>query len=452
MTLPFEKPSRADIAKMIRLAIPVVVVQVGMMLFGVVDTMVVGRLSSQALAAVALGHVAVITISSFGIGVLLGLDPLLNQALGARDRNAFRRTVQRGFVLAAVLMIPSILFLLPIGAVLALLGQPAETVPLAAAYSHISIPGLLPFYGWVVLRLALQAMGRLRHIVATVIAVNIFNLVADWALVFGAGPIPQLGPLGSAWASTIARTLLFVILLTVDRKDLWPLLRFERASFELGPLLRTARLGIPIGFNLQLEIVAFSVIALLMGGMGTITMAAHQVAINLASLTFMVPLGVSQATAVRVGNAIGAGDSGGARRAASAGLILGAGFMTLDRAALFIGIPVWLARAYTSVEEVLLLASTLIPIAGFFQVVDGLQVVAAGVLRGAGDTRVPLVVNILGFWLIGLPTSLVLGFRLGFGPQGLWWGIVAGLIAVATFLLARVAFKLRGEIARVKVD
>ncbi len=451
MVLPFEKPSRADIIEMTRLAIPVVVVQVGMMLFGVVDTMVVGRLSSQALAAVALGHVAVITISSFGIGVLLGLDPLLNQALGARDRNAFRRSVQRGFVLAAVLMIPSIAFLIPIGAILSLLGQPPDTVPLAAAYSHISIPGLLPFYGWVVLRLALQAMGRLRHIVATVIVVNIFNLVADWALVFGIGPIPQLGPLGSAWASTIARTLLFVILLTVDRKDLWPLLRFDRASLELGPLLRTARLGIPIGFNLQLEIVAFSVIALLMGGLGTITMAAHQVAINLASLTFMVPLGVSQAAAVRVGNAIGSGSSGGARRAASASLILGAGFMTFT-ALLFIGIPVWLARAYTSVDEVVLLASTLIPIAGFFQVFDGLQVVAAGVLRGAGDTRVPLLVNILGFWLVGLPTSLVLGFRLGYGPQGLWWGIVAGLIAVAAFLLARVAFKLRGEIARVKVD
>jgi len=451
MTLPFEKPSRADIAKMTRLAIPVVVVQVGMMLFGVVDTMVVGRLSSQALAAVALGHVAVITISSFGVGVLLGIDPLLNQALGARDRNAFRRTAQRGFILAAVLMIPSILFLLPIGVILALLGQPAETVPLAAAYSHISIPGLLPFYGWVVLRLALQAMGRLKPIVATVIAVNIFNLVADWALVFGAGPIPQLGPIGSAWASTIARTLLFVILLTVDRKDLWPLLRFERESLRWKPLVRTARLGIPIGFNLQLEILAFSIIALLMGGMGTITMAAHQVAINLASLTFMVPLGVSQATAVRVGNAIGAGDNGGARRAASSGLILGAGFMMMT-AVLFIALPTGLARTYTSVSDVVVLAATLIPIAGFFQVVDGIQVVAAGVLRGAGDTRAPLVVNILGFWLIGLPTSLILGFRLGYGPQGLWWGLVAGIFAVATFLLARVAFKLRGEIARVNVD
>ena len=451
MVLPFEKPHRSDIEAMVRLAIPVVVVQVGMMLFGVVDTMVVGRLSSQALASVALGHVAVITISSFGIGVLLGIDPLLNQALGARDRNAFRRSVQRGFILAVALMIPSTLFLLPIGAVLALLGQPAETVPLAAAYSQISIPGLLPFYGWVVLRLAMQAMGRLRPIVATVIAVNLFNLVADWVLVFGAGPIPQLGPIGSAWASTIARTLLFVILLTVDRKDLWPLLRFDRESFRWRPLIRTVKMGLPIGFNLQLEIIAFSVIALLMGGLGTVTMAAHQVAINIASLTFMVPLGVSQATAVRVGNAIGAGDGGGARRAASSGLILGAGFMVLT-AMLFIGLPVWLARAYTSIDGVVVLAATLIPIAGFFQVFDGIQVVAAGVLRGAGDTRVPLVANILGFWLIGLPTSLVLGFRLGFGPQGLWWGLVAGLVSVAAFLLLRVAFKLRGSIERVNVD
>ena len=451
MTLPFEKPHRADLEEMARLAIPVVVVQVGMMLFGVVDTMVVGRLSSEALAAVALGHVAVIAVSSFGVGLLLGIDPLLNQALGARDRDAFRRSVQRGFVLAGALMIPSTILLLPTAAILSALGQPPETVPLAAAYARISIPGLLPFYGWIVLRLTLQAMGRLKPIVATVIAVNLFNLVADWVLVFGAGPIPQLGPIGSAWASTIARTLLFIIILIIDRKDLGPLLRFDREAIRWRPLVRTARLGLPIGFHLQLEIFAFAVIALLMGGMGTLQMAAHQVAINLASLTFMVPLGVSQATAVRVGNAIGAGDPSGARRAASSGLLLGAGFMMLT-AVLFIGTPGWLARAYTSMEDVVILAAVLIPIAGFFQVFDGIQVVSAGVLRGAGDTRAPLVVNILGFWLIGLPTSLVLGFRLGFGPQGLWWGLVAGLFAVAVFLLLRVGWKLRGEIKRVGVE
>jgi MATE family multidrug resistance protein len=354
-------------------------------------------------------------------------------------------------VLAAGLMIPTTLFLLPIGHILTLLGQPEEIVPLAASYARISIPGLLPFYGWVVLRLALQAMKKLRPIVMTVVLVNLFNLVADWALVFGVGPIPQLGPIGSAWASTIARTLLFVVILVIDRADLWPLLRFDREAFRRRPLVRTFKLGLPIGFHLQLEIFVFSVVAVLMGALGATTMAAHQVAINLASLTFMVPLGVSQATAVQVGNAIGAGNSAGARRAATSGLLLGAGFMSLT-AVLFIGLPGWLARAYTSVDEVFAMAVTLIPIAGFFQIVDGLQVVSAGVLRGAGDTRAPLVVNIIGFWLIGFPTSLVLGFTLGYGPQGLWWGLVAGLTTVATFLLIRVSWKLRGEIERLQVD
>jgi MATE family multidrug resistance protein len=322
---------------------------------------------------------------------------------------------------------------------------------MAAAYARISIPGLLPFYAWVVLRLALQALNRLRPIVATVIAVNLFNLGADWVLVFGAGPVPQLGPIGSAWASTIARTLLFVVILLIDREHLRPLFRFDRESFRWRSLVQTVRLGLPIGFHLQLEILVFTVVTLLMGGFGVTAMAAHQVAINLASLTFMVPLGISQATSVQVGNAIGAGNSDRARRAASSGILLGTGFMVLT-AVIFLALPTWLARAYTSVEDVLFLAATLVPIAGFFQVFDGLQVVAAGVLRGAGDTRAPLVVNILGFWLIGLPTSLVLGFTLGFGPQGLWWGLVAGLGAVATFLLLRVGWRMRGEIQRVAAE
>jgi MATE family multidrug resistance protein len=197
--------------------------------------------------------------------------------------------------------------------------------------------------------------------------------------------------------------------------------------------------------------VAFAAIALLMGGLGTVQMAAHQVAINLASLTFMVPLGISSASAVRVGQAIGADDAGRARRAASAALLIGAGFMSL-MAALFVGAPRLLAAAYTSVDEVVALAALLIPIAGYFQIFDGLQVVSSGVLRGAGDTRAPLVVNIVGFWFIGLPTSLILAFRLDYGPEGLWWGVAAGLGAVAVFLLSRVAWKIRGKIERVEIE
>jgi MATE family multidrug resistance protein len=396
--------------------------------------------------------VVVVAVSSFGVGLLLALDPLVSQAVGADDTDSVRRNVQRGFLLAAGLMVPSTLLLLPGEMVLTALRQPLETVPVAAAYVRICIPGLLPFYAFVVLRQTLQAMERLRPIVITIFVVNLFNLIADWVLVFGAGPIPSLGPMGSAWATTAARTLLFLVLLVLARKELAPLLsHFDREVLRLQPLWRIIRLGTPIGFQVQLEIIAFAVIALLMGGLGTLQMAAHQVAINLASLTFMVPLGVGTATAIRVGHAIGAGASGGARRAAAAGLLIGASFMSLT-AALFIFAPRALASAYTFDFDVVALASLLIPIAGFFQVFDGLQVVAAGALRGAGDTRVPLVVNIVGFWGIGLPTSWVLGFKLGYGPVGLWWGFVAGLGAVAIFLMIRLAWKFHGDIRRIEVD
>ena len=164
MTSPFEKPHREDLEAMLRLALPVVVVQVGMMLLGVVDTMVVGRLSSEALAAVALGHVMVVAVSSFGVGLLLALDPLVAQAVGANDAVAARRAVQRGLLMAFALMVPTTLLLLPGETALTLLRQPPETVPIAAAYARICIPGLLPFYGFVVLRQSLQAMGRMRPI------------------------------------------------------------------------------------------------------------------------------------------------------------------------------------------------------------------------------------------------------------------------------------------------
>jgi MATE family multidrug resistance protein len=261
-----------------------------------------------------------------------------------------------------------------------------------------------------------------------------------------------MGPQGSAWATSAARTALLLSLLLIARRYLVPLVRpFDRAVLHWQPLWRTVRLGLPIGVQVQLEMVAFAVIALLMGGLGTVQMAAHQVTINLASLTFMVPLGVGQATSIRVGLAIGRGDGDGSRRAASAGLIIGAAFMTATAAA-FILAPRMLASTYTSSLEVVALASLLIPIAGFFQVFDALQVVSAGVLRGAGDTRAPMVVNLLGFWCLGLPVSLGLAFGLGLGPVGLWWGLVVGLGTVAAFLLARIARLFRRDVVRVAVE
>jgi len=437
---------------MLGLAGPVVAVQVGLMLMGVVDTMVVGRLSAEALASVALGNLTVLSVAAFGMGLLMAMDPLVAQAFGAHDTVGVRRSVQRGLILAAVVSIPSGLVLLPGEWVLPWLRQPAEVIPVAAGYARIAIPALPAFFAFVVLRQTLQAMEKMRPIVVTIIVANLFNLVADAALVFGWGPIPSMGALGSAWATTAGRWLLLISLAIVARHEILPLLRpFDRESFKLGPLWKIVVLGAPIGLQIQLEFAAFGVVALLMGGFGAVEMAAHQVAINLASLTFMVPLGVGAAAAVRVGQAVGAGDEDGVRRAASAALVCGAGFMVLT-GGLFIGMPGILAAAYTSVSEVLVLAVVFIPIAGFFQIFDGIQVVSGGILRGMGDTRVPVLVNVVGFWCLGIPTSLVLAFRAGLGPPGLWWGLVVGLGAVAAFLLIRIAWLLRRGFDRVVVD
>ncbi len=205
----------------------------------------------------------------------------------------------------------------------------------------------------------------------------------------------------------------------------------------MRPLGRMVRLGAPIGIQFGLEFGAFGTIGILMGWLGTVAMAGHQVALNLASLTFMVPLGISQATAVLVGQGVGRGDPAGARRAAGAGLLIGVGFMTFT-AALFLLFPEAFALVYSDEAEVVALAALLIPLAGVFQVFDGLQVVSSGVLRGVGDTRSPMIVNLLGFWCLGMPVSLWLGFRTPAGPVGLWWGLVVGLAAVAVFLLFRI--------------
>jgi len=452
MTRPFETPDRADVVAMLRLAVPVVVVQVGLMLMGVVDIMVVGRVSATALAAVALGHVSVMTIVSFGLGTLMVVDPLVSQALGARDRLAVRRTFQRCLFMAALIAVPAILLLLPVEPVLSFLRQPEETVPIAAGYVYRCMPGLVPFFGFIVLRQTLQAMERMRPIVITIVLANLLNLVLDLALVHGRWGFPAMGPFGSAWATTLSRLTLFVVLGISAHGALAPLVAgIDREAFRLAPLLRTFKLGIPIGIQIQLEFTSVSVIALLMGGMGAVTMASHQVAINLAALTFMVPLGVSAAAAVRVGRSVGRQDQDGVRRSASAALLCGAGFMTCT-AALFLLLPRQLASAYTPDPEVRVLAASLIPIAGVFQVFDGLQIVSAGVLRGLGDTRGPMLINLLGFWLIGTPVSLLLAFRLGLGPQGLWWGFVVGLAVISFMLLFRIASKLSRPVERVAVE
>lgn len=445
-------PRRAEWRAMLGLALPVVVIQVGIMSMGVVDTIMVGHLSSQALAAVALGNLYFFVPSVFGMGTLMVLDPVVAQAVGAGDAPAVGRGVQRGVVLAVLLSVPSAIVLVSAKVILALLRQPADVVPLAADYSVRMAPGVLPFFLFIVFRQTLQALGRVRPIVVVIVVANIVNLLLNWVLIFGKWGVPALGVNGSAWSTTISRWLLCFGLLVTAWRALAPhLLPIRPDVWRLEPLGRMVRLGTPIGAQFVLEFGAFALVALMMGWLGTRQMAGHQVAINLASLTFMVPLGVADAAAVLVGRAVGRGDPVGARGAARAALLCAAAFMSCT-GMLFLTVPGPLARLYTADRDVLLVAAALIPIAGVFQVFDGLQTVAGGVLRGLGHTRTPMMVNLLGYWVLGLPLSAYLGFRRGLGPVGLWYGLVLGLGIVATVLLLRVRRGLARQQTRVLID
>ncbi len=437
---------------MSRLAVPVVLAQVGLMLMGVVDTLMVGRVSAEALAAVALGNLYFITLMVPASGTLMVLDAVVAQAVGARDDEGMARGVQRGFLLAVALGVLTSVLLLPVRPVLVLFHQPPTLIPIATSYVLISILGIFPFLAFVVLRQSLQAMGQMRVLVAVIVVANLANAFLNWVFVYGHLGSPALGAPGSAWATLVSRWLMAVLLLGIGWRALRPaLVPWRRETVHAAPLRAMLRLGVPIGLQQGLEFGAFAAIGVLMGVLGTTEMAAHQIAINIASLTFMVPLGIGAAAAVRVGHAAGAGDAGAARESARAALVCGVGFMVCT-AVVFLLVPGAIAARYTRDVPVAALAATFIPVAGVFQVFDGIQAVCAGVLRGLGDTRAPFVINLAGFWFVGFPVSVALGFQTRLGAIGLWWGFVAGLGVVAALLLLRVRSRLRGPIKRATVE
>lgn len=434
------------------LAIPVVAVQLGFMTMGAVDTLMVGRVSATMLAAVALGNLYFFNVSIFGMGTLMALDPLVSQALGAGDSAAVPRTVQRGLVLALGLSILTALLLGIAEPLLRAFRQPDEIVPDAARFLHISIIGVLPYLGFVVLRQSLQAMHRVAPMVWTIGIANLANVGLNWILVYGNLGSPALGVMGSAISTAISRWLMMILLLVFAWRDLRPnLTPLRHDVFEWAPIRRMLAIGVPIGAQQSLESAAFGAIGLLMGVLGTIDMAAHQIAITLAALTFMVPLGVGSAAAVRVGHAIGAGDATRAQAAIRAAYICGVGFMMVT-AIIFLVFPHALASAFTPDQRVIALASVLIPIAGVFQVFDGGQAVGAGVLRGAGDTTAPLVVMLAAYWLIGVPVSAYLGFKTSLRASGLWWGFVVSLATVAFFLYLRIRSVFKRGVSRLAVE
>lgn len=435
-------PTRRELQDVARLAGPIVLVQLGLMSMGTVDAAMLGRVSPTAMAGGALGNWHWLLVTMIGQGAIQAIDPIVSQARGAEDHDAVRLGIQRGILLGAVLAIPTMLLLWPAEAVLRALGQPADVSALAGQYAVALIPGVLAYYWFFALRQSLQALHRVGPILLVVLAANLVNAVLNWVFIFGNLGAPAMGVRGAALATMIGRWTTVALLLLAAWPHLAPQLRGSWKEARQWPALWSMlRLGLPIGFHQWLEIAAFGAALLLMGLFGTVPLAAHNLTIQVAALTYMVPLGTSAAAAVLVGHAIGRRDMDAARREASAALVCGVGFMATC-AVLIMLLPRTLASVFTSDPDVVALAVRLLPIAAAFQVFDGVQGVSSGILRGAGDTTVPMLLNLFGFVVVGIPAAAWLAFSQGMGPEGVWWGLVICLVVVAATLGWRVHTRL----------
>jgi MATE family multidrug resistance protein len=393
---------------------------------------------------VGLGNGLYFTVAIVGLGLMLGIDPLMSQALGAGEAGRARSMLWQGVWIACAVALPLTLVIVALTAALAPLGIAEETARETAAYVHARVPGLLPFLVMVGARSYLSAHSMTVPMVAGVVIANVVNLPVSYSLVFGdeglvaldlpALGIPALGVAGAGWTSTMCTILQAAIVLTA--------VRFvdERASFsrrlDLALVRRAVRVGGPVAGTLLAEVGVFALTGFLAGLLGSRPLAAHNIALTLASTTFQVPLAIGAAAAVRVGHGVGRHDVTGTRRAGFVAIVSGGAFMIAAGLA-FVAAPAALASIITDDLGVIGAAVPLLVVAAAFQLVDGLQAVGAGALRGAGDTRYAFAANVVGHYTIGLPIALLLAWPLGLGVPGLWWGLCAGLTSVAAALVLR---------------
>jgi MATE family, multidrug efflux pump len=434
-------PSFADLKQEVRpmatLAMPVVVAEIGWVAMGLVDTLMVGPLGPEAIGATGVGSAIFIGVVIFAMGLLLGLDTLVSQAYGAGRIDECHRWLVHGIVLSFAVAVPVTLVLFVLSNVLARWGLDPSVLALARPYLDVVLWSVLPLLLYATFRRYLQGMGVVRPVMIALVSANIINAIFNWILIYGKLGFPALGVRGSAWATVIARIVMAAYLFVIIVQREWgrrPGLFATPLTIEWSWMRRLLSLGAPAASQITLEVGVFAAATALAGRLAPIALAAHQIAIHIAALSFMVPYGISSAGAVRVGHAVGRRDPFGAGRAGWTALMFGAGFMACT-AATFVLMPRVLIGAFTRDEGVLQLGASLLAVAAIFQLFDGIQGVATGVLRGLGDTRTPMVWNLVGHWFVGLPTGYFLCFGLNRGVIGLWWGLSIGLIICGVVLL-----------------
>jgi MATE family multidrug resistance protein len=430
---------KRELAALAQLAIPVVLSELGWMAQGVVDTIMVGSLGPAAIGAVAVGNAVFYTPSLFGIGLLLGLDTAVAQAYGRKDFDDCHRWLAQGIYLAMAIT-PILMILVACASFgFARVGITPEVAVPGAEYLRVLVWSILPLLIYGAARRYLQGVGQVRVITVTYIGANLLNWGGNWALIYGHLGFPAMGVRGSALSTVIARLSMAISLLgfawRYERQRGHPLFK-HWAGPQLDRIRHLVRLGLPAAGQIILEVGAWNTATLSAGWLNPIALATHQIAINYASITYMVPLGISAAAAVSVGHAVGAGDKARARRAGWLALGLGTSFMILA-GMVFLIAPRPLIELFTHDPRVLAVGPSLLWIAAAFQIFDGVQTVCTGALRGLGETRAPMIANFVGYWILGLPLGLILCFVFKWGMYGMWIGLTLALIVISSILLHR---------------
>lgn len=458
----FARPSSGRsgvVASILRLAAPLAFVQLGLAVMSLTDTAFVGRASAADLAGVSLGNSIFFTVLVACMGVVLGIEPLVGQAVGRGDRPRARRAMRQSVLLSLASTVPGFAALGLVLWALPSLGIDADVIAPTKGYVLGRMPGFFPTLLFFGLRGYLQGHNITRPAVISTLVAVVVNVPADALLVFGdeallavglpAVGLPVLGATGAGFATSLVNVVQAVFLAEPVRRLSgeagergWLLSRWTEAARARAELWRILRVGMPMGWQFAFEVAFFSSVSFLMGRMGALQLASHHVALTLASAPFQCCLGIGSAAGVVVGQRIGAGDPGGALHAGRASIGIGFAFMSLTGAC-FLLFPEPLVRVFTNDAEVIPTAAVLIRVAGFFALSDGVQAVASGALRGAGDTAWPFAIHLLAHWAVGMPAALLFAYVLDGGAVGLWWGLTVGLTVSAVALTSRFFLKAR---------
>ena len=435
---------------MLRLAAPLALTELGWMVMGIVDTIMAGRLNATAVGAGSLGNMLFFPIAICGTGLLLGMDTLVAQSFGAGDPRECRRSLVNGVWLALAISPVVCAVLLALIPAMRAAGVNPEVFAQFGPYLVgllWGVPGLLLTAAF---RRYLQAINLVKPMLIAIIAANLLNVAGDWALMFGHWGAPALGLEGSAYSTSISRFAMAAIgagaIVWEERRSGGLLWRIAWRP-NISRIWHLLRLGVPAAGQILFEGLVFSLVTVWAARLDAASLAAHSVAIQVISTTFMVPLGISSAAAVRVGQAIGRGDTRGAGIAGWTALGISAVFMGSAAVVMFVA-PGAIVRLFIPDPAVISIGAVLLRLSALFELFDGFQTVATGALRGLGDTRTPMIAHLCGYWAVGVPAGYLLCFPEHWGAPGIWTGLTAALILIGAMLLAAWGREIRKTIER----